>query len=318
MTDRDTPHVTRIAPSPTGDMHIGTARTAYHNWLIARSTGGRFILRIDDTDLARNSDAAVGVIDDTMAWLGLDHDLRVRQSDRLGLYRTLCDALLDAGLARRDGAAVRLVLPDDTPASWTDTVTGTVAIGDADRRVIDGMVLMKSDGMPTYHFASVADDMDLGVTWVVRGIDHLSNTAKHVAIWTALSRVAWGGAGRPLPRWTHLGLITRGGRKVSKRDGASSMLAYRDAGTDPDALLNWMLRLGWGPTVDDRTTRTIDRQRALALFLDGGRMRSSPANMDPALLAAYDRRHKAAREKAARGAPTPDASAADGSLDSAS
>ena len=109
-------------------------------------------------------------------------------------------------------------------------------------------------------------------------------------------------AARPLPLWTHVGLITQKGRKLSKRDGAASLLGYRDAGTDPDALLNWLLRLGWGPTVDDRTTRMIDRGRALALFLGGGRMRASPANMDPALLAAYDRRYKAAKENASRAA----------------
>src|SRR5690606_29958325 len=108
----------------------------------------------------------------------------------------------------------------------------------------------------------------------------------------------WSAASRPMPRWTHVGLITQKGRKISKRDGAASLLGYRDAGVDPDALLNWVLRLGWGPTVDDKTTKMLDRDRALALFLTGGRMRSSPANMDPALLAAYDRRYKGAKERA--------------------
>jgi glutamyl-tRNA synthetase len=302
-----TPHVTRIAPSPTGDMHLGTARTAYHAWLIARSTGGRLILRIDDTDAARHSEAAVSVIDNVLAWLRLDHDLRVRQSDRGALYARLADLLLSAGLARRDDGCVRL-FPATIPGAWTDTVGGTIRVTKSDAAAIDGLVLVRSDGSPTYHLASVADDMDLGVTWVVRGIDHLSNTAKHVALWNALASVPWDGAGRPLPLWSHVGLITQGGKKLSKRDGASSMLRYRDAGTDPDALLNWVLRLGWGPTVDDRTTKVIDRDRALALFLDGGRMRSSPANMDPALLAAYDRKYRGARDRAARTMEGTDAS----------
>lgn len=299
MTADMTPHVTRIAPSPTGLFHIGSARTALFNFLAARASRGRFVLRIDDTDTARNSDDAVRVIDDAMAWLGLTPDLRVRQSDRLPLYRSLAEGLVAAGLARRDGAAVRLS-PGTLPGYWDDTLSGRVAVTDHDRALADGLVLVRSDGMPTYHLASVADDMDLGVTWVIRGIDHFANTAKHVAIWSALARLDWPGAGRPLPLWTHLGLITRGGRKVSKRDGSASLLDHRDAGVDPDAMCNFLLRLGWGPTVDDRTTRTIDRARALDLFLAGGRMRASPANMDDALLASLDRKYRGARERAAR------------------
>ena len=165
-------------------------------------------------------------------------------------------------------------------------------------QAVDGLVLVRSDGMPTYHLASVVDDMDLGVTWVIRGSDHVSNTARHVAIWTALSSCTPGSP--PLPSWTHVGLITSDGKKVSKRDGAASMLGYRDAGTDPDAMFNFLLRLGWGPSVDDRTTRTISRDRAVSLFLDGGRMRATPANMDLALLASFDRKYKGAAEAAAR------------------
>jgi glutamyl-tRNA synthetase len=249
-------------------MHLGTARCAYHSWLIARSTGGRMILRIDDTDVTRHSEPAVAVIDDVLDWLRLDNDLRVRQSQRGPLYARLADLLLSAGLARRDDGCIRLA-PASIPDSWTDTVGGTIRVTKSDVAAIDGLVLVRSDGSPTYHLASVADDMDLGVTWVVRGIDHLSNTAKHVVLWTALASVPWDGAGRPLPLWSHVGLITQGGKKLSKRDGASSMLRYRVAGTDPDALLNWVLRPGWGPTVDDRTTKVIDRARALELFLDG-------------------------------------------------
>ena len=292
------PHVTRIAPSPTGDMHIGTARTALFCWLAARASGGRFILRIDDTDATRNTDASVGAIDATMGWLGLDHDLRVRQSDRLPLYAAACSRLLAAGLARRDGAAVRLSPGGSAPRHWDDTLLGRIPVTDRDMAAVDGLVLVRSDGMPTYHLASVADDMDLGVTWVIRGSDHISNTAKHVALWSALSACTPGSP--PPPAWSHLGLITSMGRKLSKRDGAASMLAYRDAGVDRDAMCNFLLRLGWGPTVDDRTTRTISRGRAVSLFLDGGRMRVAPSNMDPALLASLDRKYKGAAEAAAR------------------
>lgn len=294
-----TAHVTRIAPSPTGDMHLGTARTAYHSWLIARSTGGRLILRIDDTDAARNSEQSVTVIDEVLSWLRLDHDMRVRQSERGPLYARLAELLLSAGLARRDDGCIRLS-PESIPDAWNDTIGGRIRISSEDAAAINGLVLVRSDGSPTYHFASVADDMDLGVTWVVRGIDHLSNTAKHVTLWNALAAVPWESAGRDLPLWSHVGLITKDGKKLSKRDGASSMLRYRESGIDPDALLNWVLRLGWGPSVDDRTTKVIDRARALELFLKGGRMRASPANMDPALLAAYDRRYKGTVERASR------------------
>jgi len=296
-----TAHTTRIAPSPTGLFHIGSARTALFNWLIARATGGRFLLRIDDTDNARNDERAVQVIDDALAWLGLDHDMRVRQSDRLDLYRNLAADLVRAGLARMDGTAVRFA-PKVIAEGWYDTIAGRIAITDNDRKAIDGLVLLRSDGMPTYHLASTVDDMDLGVTWIVRGTDHLSNTAKHVVLWEALASLDWSGHGRGLPLFTHVGLITQNGKKVSKRDGSASLLSYRDDGICADAMFNWLLRLGWGPTVDDRTTRTITRDRALALFLDGGKMRSSPANMDMALLASLDRKYKGAIERAARAA----------------
>jgi glutamyl-tRNA synthetase len=279
--------------------HLGSARTALFNWLAAKASGGRFILRIDDTDLARNTAEAVQVIFDAMDWLRLSYDLCVRQSDRLDIYRKLAEDLVAGGLARRDGTAVRLSAID-VPDSWEDTLAGRIAITEHDRGIIDDLVLLRSDGMPTYHMASVIDDMDLGITWVIRGSDHLSNTPKHIALWQALAKLDWAGAATPMPLWTHLGLITSGGKKISKRDGSASLLDYRDRGIDPDAMVNWLLRLGWGPSVDDKTTRTIDRERAIRLFLDGGRMRPSPANMDPMLLESLDRKYKGARERAAR------------------
>jgi glutamyl/glutaminyl-tRNA synthetase len=283
-------HVTRIAPSPTGMFHLGSARTALFNWLIARSTQGKFILRIDDTDNSRNNEDAVQIIDDALAWLKLDYDLRVRQSDRLPLYNQMVVCLLDAGLAFYDGNAVRFK-PKNIPTSWNDTIAGDISITSQDHKAIDGLVLIRSDGMPTYHLSSTVDDMNLGITWVVRGVDHLTNTAKHITLWNALNDVL--SSNIPLPLFSHVGLITQNKKKISKRDGAASLLSYRDNGIDVDAMVNWMLRLGWGPTIDDKTTSTILRDRALLLFLNGGKMRSSPANMDPALLLALDRKYKA-------------------------
>lgn len=303
-------HVTRIAPSPTGLFHLGTARTALFNWLAARASGGRFILRIDDTDVARNDPTAIQVIEDAMLWLGLDHDRRFSQSERLDRYRAAANALVAHELAYVDGSAVRLARSafegesgnNENPRhgfhSWQDTVSGTIAISDKERDVIEGMVLLRSDGMPTYHFASVYDDMDCGVTWIIRGHDHLTNTPKHLAIWNALSLIEWSGASCPKPLWTHVGLITQNKKKLSKRDGAASVLSYRDEGFDPDAMFNWLLRMGWGPRVDDRTTKTIDRQRAIDLFLAGGNMRPSPSNIDTAMLRFLDVKYKATKRKA--------------------
>lgn len=129
----------------------------------------------------------------------------------------------------------------------------------------------------------------------------LSNSSPQliITLWHALGKLEWSGAAAPIPLWTHLGLITSDGKKISKRDRAASLLEYRDRGVDSDAMFNWLLRLVWGPTIHDKTTSTIDRDRAVRLFLDGGRMRASPANMDPMLLSAMDRKYKRARSRAA-------------------
>lgn len=279
-------HITRIAPSPTGMFHLGSARTALFNWLVAKSTGGQFILRIDDTDVDRNVPEAFQVIDDALDWLNLKPDVRFRQSDRLNIYKSKADILLNNGSAYKDGDAVRLKLPNNLPDSFTDTISGIIPIHDTNKTQIDGMVLIKSDGYPTYHFASVIDDIDYNVSWIIRGQDHLTNTTKHIAIAQAL-----GADFNPL--WSHIGLLTQKGKKLSKRDGAASLLSYKDEGINSDAMCNWLLRLGWGPTIDDKTTRTILRDRALELFLNGGSMRSSPSNLDRALLDSFDRRYKA-------------------------
>lgn len=290
------PYTTRIAPSPTGDFHLGTARTAYFNWLATRASGGRFILRIDDTDLARNNEDSVRVILECMDWLGLDHDHMFRQSDRLDRYREVADILI------RDGKAIiaengAIVMQNGLAASWTDLIGGTQIPVTANHELASGQVLIKADGMPVYHFASTVDDIDCGVNLVLRGIDHHTNTFRHSAIYGAI--------GARMPDFAHLGLIMLNGKKMSKRDDAASLLSYRDAGVDPDAMLNFLLRLGWGPTRDDKSMAIIDRNRALDLFLTEGRMRSSPAGFDAAKLASFDRKFKARKREAEASEPRP-------------
>jgi glutamyl-tRNA synthetase len=278
-------HVTRIAPSPTGDMHIGTARTAYFNWLLARASGGRFLLRIDDTDPKRSDPAYTQVVLDVMAYLGLDYDQLVYQSQRFDFYRSW---LIRVPNRLKDGAVLLdLTGSSDLPSSWTDEIAGPVPITANDIAGTDGLVLLRSDGTPTYHWASVVDDINLGITFVLRGSDHISNTAKQVILFNWLDR--------PLPKFAHVGLIAHQGKPLSKRDGAASMLHYRNAGYDPDAVLNFLARLGWGPKVDDRSTTMLPRDRMLQLFLAGGNLRSSQANLDLAKLEALDRKYKAAK-----------------------
>lgn len=293
---------TRIAPSPTGDMHLGTARTAYFNWLAARATGGKFILRIDDTDQDRHNEDAVKVIYDTMEWLGLDYDQTFRQSQikDMGIYDRAANDLLKAGLATRlDNGAVALVIPDNMPDSWVDEVAGTVPVTDKAKQVIDGMILVKGDGWPTYHFSTVVDDAFMGINYVIRGKDHIDNTAKHIAIYLQMQKCNSASfVNFTIPKYAHAGLIFKDKKKMSKRDAAASMLNYRDAGYNPDAMLNFMLRMGWGPTVDDKTTAIISRERALELFLTGGAMKNNEASFDQAKLDSFDRKYKAVIEKA--------------------
>jgi len=294
---------TRIAPSPTGMMHVGTARTALFNWLAARASGGEFILRIDDTDQDRNREEMISPILDGLTWLGLNWDAIYRQSERADIYRRWAEALLLAGFAHReDNGAITLKWDDDMPRIWTDDIVGSVPISSTMISQIDRrLVLIRGGeklGQPTYQFASIVDDYEMGVNMVIRGTDHIANTAKQVAIWSAMTRAD--GRSRILPRFAHVGLIFHGGRKMSKRDGASSLLDYRDSGVHPDALFNFLLRLGWGPREDNRENSVLSRERAVSLFLCGGRMRSASASFDPVKLAWYDRRFKAMDEKLAR------------------
>lgn len=302
-----TGYVTRIAPSPTGFMHIGTARTALFNWLVARATGGKFILRMDDTDAERNRKEAEQPIFDGLAWLGLDHDEFHRQSERAAVYDRYAKILLDAGFAvHADNGAIMLKWHDGVmPRIWQDEIAGNIRISDRDVENIDGRLCLVRGGdkigQATYQFASIVDDYDLGVNFIIRGVDHIANTAKQLAIWSAIAHVHNNGEPGALPKFAHVGLIFKDKKKMSKRDGAASLLDYRDNGFDPDGVFNFLLRLGWGPKVDDKASTFMDREQAKALFLDGGSMKSSNANFDSMKLDFYDRRYKQMKWKAAQG-----------------
>lgn len=298
--------VTRFAPSPTGFLHIGGARTALFNWLYARRHGGRFLLRIEDTDQARSTQEAIDAIIDGMRWLGLDWDGETHfQSAAAARHREVAEALLASGHAYRcymsaaelahareaaqrerrpfridsawrdcspDAATpdapsvVRLKAPRDGETVVEDRVQGRVAVQNTE---LDDFVLLRSDGTPTYMLAVVVDDHDMGVTHVIRGDDHLNNAFRQLAIITAMD---W-----PQPSYAHVPLIHGSdGSKMSKRHGAVGVDAYRDElGVVPEALFNYLLRLGWG----HGDAEFISRDEALAWF-DLDHVGRSPARFD--------------------------------------
>jgi glutamyl-tRNA synthetase len=274
----------RFAPSPTGFLHVGSARTFIFNWLYARGTGGTMILRLDDTDVERNTDASVNSIFEGLKWLGLSWDEEYKQSERLALHRRMAEAIFAKGLAYRDftpahtgdsersGAqgtwlcnpgmrelsreesdrraeagerfALRFRVPREAGqvVRFTDAVYGEQMKAGAD---IEDFALLRSDGMPTYHLASCADDADLRISHIIRGQDHLSNTYKHVLIFEA--------AGFTPPQFAHLPLLVApDGTKLSKRRHGPvvSVTTYRDAGFLPEAFINFLCLLGWSPKND--------------------------------------------------------------------
>jgi glutamyl-tRNA synthetase len=252
----------RFAPSPTGALHIGGAHTALFNWLWARHTGGQFILRIEDTDLQRSTKEFEDTILAGMNWLGLDWDegpdiggpcLFYRQSERQDLYREHANRLLKTGLAYREGEAVIFRVPQGVEISFDDVVYGRVNVMS---ETLKDIVLMKSDGMPTYNYAVVVDDATMGINMVIRGEDHISNTPKQLLLYDAL------GFGRP--NFGHLPMILgTDKKKLSKRHGATSVYEYRDMGYLPDAVFNFLALLGWCPR-DGR--EVFSREEAAKLF----------------------------------------------------
>lgn len=246
----------RFAPSPTGYLHIGGARTALFNWLYARHTGGTFVLRIEDTDAARNSQAAVEVILNGLRWLGLDWDEGPLTADATGPSKGQCgpyfqsqrrenyqrrvEALLSRGLAYEHEGAVKFKM-QRAPVTIHDLVVGDVVRQLTDREEVDpDFVILRSDGQPVFHLVNVIDDLEMDITHVIRGEDHLSNTAKHIALFQAF--------GVKPPHYAHIPLILNGdGSKMSKRDQGASLTSYVDDGFLPEAVINYLCLLGWSP-----------------------------------------------------------------------
>lgn len=278
---------TRFAPSPTGNAHLGNIRTAYLNWLAARASGGEFILRIDDTDKERNKQEYVDNILETMDWLGLDYDRIVYQSDRFDRYKEVAQSLVNSDQATELTNWAVGLFTDMIPSTWTDEVIGDIIVSEQDAKNSGAIILLRKDGTPTYHFASVVDDIDMGVNYIIRGHDHISNVPKHISLYRNL--------GVDIPKFAHVGLIHHKKKKLSKRDDAASMLFYRDAGYDPDAMLNFMLKMGWGIKNEGKEHKVIDREFALNIFFDG-HMNIKAANMDLNMLEAYDRKYKAKKK----------------------
>jgi len=262
----------RFAPSPTGYLHIGGARTALFNWLYARHTGGTFILRIEDTDVARNTQEAVEVILQGLRWLGLDWDEGpiggdatgpskgehgpYFQSQRTEVYQRRVEALLARGLAYEHQGTVRFKMPRE-PILIPDVVVGDVTRELTDREQLDpDFILVRSDGQPVFHLVNVVDDLEMNVTHVIRGEDHLSNTAKHVALFRAF--------GVEPPKYAHIPLILNSdGTKMSKRDQGASLTSYVEEGYVPEAVVNYLSLLGWSPKGN---REKISRSEAVEIF----------------------------------------------------
>ena len=273
--------VTRFAPSPTGFLHVGGLRTALYNYLYARKNGGKFLLRIEDTDLARNSDAAVEAIKEAFDWCGLEYDGEVEfQSRRTEIYKKYINELLESGKAYKcymskdeldalrkeqearkerpkyDGRyrdftgtppegiepVIRIKAPLSGKIEFDDGIKGHISFEAAD--ILDDFIIARSDGSPTYNFTVVIDDALMGVSDVIRGDDHLSNTPKQIILYDAL--------GFKAPKFYHVAMINGSdGSKLSKRHGATDVMEYKRMGYLPQALLNFLVRLGWGHGDDE-------------------------------------------------------------------
>ena len=239
----------RIAPSPTGSLHIGNARTALFNWLYARANGGTFVVRIDDTDMERSTNEFQQDILESLRWLGLDWDEGVevggehgdyKQSSRFDRYRETANALLKNGLAYEDDGAIRFKVPTERTIKFKDFVRGDMSFETSD---VEDFVILRSDNTPTYHLASTVDDIDYGITIIARGEDILSSTPKHILIMEALDA--------SIPNFCHLPLLFGpDGKKLSKRHGDTSVEAFRKKGILNEAMFNYLCLLGWSPGDD--------------------------------------------------------------------
>jgi glutamyl-tRNA synthetase len=300
--------VTRFAPSPTGSLHIGGIRTALFSWAYAKKNKGKFILRIEDTDLERSTPEAVEIIKNGMKWLKLDHDGDIIfQTQRFDRYKELIQALLDQGDAyycytskaeleqlrqlqvnqgvkpKYDGRwrpednkklpgipnnvqpVIRFKTPSNGEIHWKDLVKGEVVIKNEE---LDDLIIARSDGTPTYNFCVVVDDSDMKVTHVIRGDDHINNTPRQINLLKALNA--------PIPQYAHLSMILASdGQKLSKRHGAASVMQYRDDGYLPEAVINYLARLGWSHGDNE-----IFSQEQLIEWFDFDHVSSSAAQFD--------------------------------------
>jgi glutamyl-tRNA synthetase len=291
----------RFAPSPTGALHIGGARTALFNWLLARHAGGEVVLRIEDTDRERSTPENVGQILDALRWLELDWDEGpIFQSERAERHREALEALLEAGHAYRSSAtaqdvkaykqrhgaergfrgtpegegAVRLHVPDDGATVVHDAIRGETRF---EHVHLDDPVIARADGSVLYNFAVAIDDLDAGITHVVRGEDHLSNTPKQLLVLEAARAVGCGGEAGRTPSYAHLPLLHGpDGKKLSKRHGAASVQELRDAGYLPEAVRNYLALLGWGAGDDTTVLSTAELVERFALE----RVSRNPARFD--------------------------------------
>ncbi len=295
---------TRFAPSPTGYLHIGGARTALFAWLFARQQGGQFVLRIEDTDQERSTQESVDAIFTGMTWLGLDWDeTPVYQTQRLDRYRQVAERLIEQGHAYRcycskerleqlrteqlanklkpryDGHCrhhvaqsidatyvIRFKNPTEGKVTWQDLVYGELSIANSE---LDDLIIIRSDAMPTYNFAVVIDDWDMNMTHILRGDDHINNTPRQINLYHAL--------GVPLPKFGHLPMILGSdGARLSKRHGAVSVTQYRDEGYLPEAMVNYLVRLGWA----HGNQEIFSKQEMIDLF-DITHISKSPATFNP-------------------------------------
>lgn len=252
----------RIAPSPTGQLHIGNVRTALFNWLYARSNGGNFLVRIDDTDTERSTDEFKADIVNNLKWLGLDWDEGVdvggshgdyKQSSRFNRYQEIAHEFVESGLAYEDDGAIRFKVPKSQQIKFNDYVRGEMVF---ETDSVEDFVILRSDKSPTYHLASTLDDVDYGITIIARGEDILPSTPKHILIMQALDA--------DIPDFCHLPLLFGpDGKKLSKRHGDTSVQSFRDKGILKDAMFNYLCLLGWSPGED---LEKFDRDLAIERF----------------------------------------------------
>jgi glutamyl-tRNA synthetase len=259
--------VVRMAPSPTGFLHVGGVRTFLFNWLFARHQGGKNLLRIENTDTSREVASAVDQIQESLRWLGIDWDGPLTfQLDRMDDCRRVADQLVAEGKAYADGGAIRFRMPNDGVTAWDDVVRGRI---EYPNDKLEDVVLVRSDGRPTYNFASPLEDVWDGITHVVRGDDHISNTPKQINVIRAV--------GADVPIYAHVpSIFGADGKKLSKRHGATGIEEFRAAGYLPEALMNFLALLGWAP--DGETTVMSADELVERFSLE--RVSSSPAQFD--------------------------------------